>query len=190
MRKQSRGQRPPLGGAGAARSYDRAGRVGHRRANRSAMLPLSADKPRPSRRDRCTNNPEGSARPGGCEAPAIGRGGRCPACRRAGRVGHRRANRSEVLPLSADKPRPSRRDRCTNNPKGSARPARGRAPPTPLRGEARLGNGPVDRFRAERAEPYGGRCPAFRRADGLATAAPICRGLSTGKLRCRDLTRG
>jgi len=30
------------------------------------------------------NNGEGSARPGGCKAPAIGRGRRCPAFRRAG----------------------------------------------------------------------------------------------------------
>ncbi len=29
------------------------------------------------------NNGEGSARPGGCKAPAMGRGGRCPAFRRA-----------------------------------------------------------------------------------------------------------
>ncbi len=63
-------------------------------ANRSKVMPLSADKrPRPGTDARTIRR----------AAPARGRGGRCPACRRAGRVGHRRANRSEVLPLSADK---------------------------------------------------------------------------------------
>ena len=49
--------------------------------------------------------PEGRVR-SRSEAPAMGRGGRCLVLRRAGRVGHRRANMSAVLPLSADKPRP------------------------------------------------------------------------------------
>ncbi len=33
--------------------------------------------------NRYATRPKGSARPGGSEAPAMGRGGRCPACRRA-----------------------------------------------------------------------------------------------------------
>ena len=44
-------------------------------------------------------------------------------------------------------------------------------------GEARLGNGPADRFRAERAEPQG----AARRSAGrdrVAVNTPLCRGLS------------
>ncbi len=59
-------RRSPLNGVGGpARSYDRAG---------------GKDEGRGFKR-------EGSARPGGCKAPAMGRGGRCPAFCRAGRFG-------------------------------------------------------------------------------------------------------
>ena len=137
-------------------------------------------------------NGEGSARPGGSEAPAVGRGGRCPVLRPGGRFGRcctnmseailqcsgysrcfpAQANRSAVLPLSADKrppvpgcprlcpgkpsarPRPIGqkccpyprisgplcRNRCANNPKGSARPGGSEAP----------------------AMGRGGRCPVLR----------------------------
>ena len=94
-----------------------------------------------------------------------------------GRIRPDKGGARHATPLRGDAARPglttgrgARTKGGTSEQRAAPDPAEAKRPPW---GEARPGNGPGDRFRAERAEPPGGRCPARRRAGRFGGDTPL-----------------